>query len=81
MLTYSSSKTNSRQFLALTSLEVIEFEFLLTHFAPRSERFFRYRTWAGKLRQQPRHQPASDEKLADAAQQLFFLLVFLKNNP
>lgn len=81
MLSYSTSKINHGQFLALTSLEVIEFEFLLTHFAPRSERYFRYRTWAGNLRAQPRYQPASDEKLADPAQQLFFLLVFLKNNP
>lgn len=81
MLTYTASKTNARQFLALTSIEVIEFEFLLTEFAPRSDRFFRYRTWAGKLRQQPRYQPQVDEKLADPAQQLFFLMVYLKNNP
>lgn len=33
-------------------------------FAPRSEAFFRYRTWEGKLRQQPRYQPQADEKLA-----------------
>ena len=81
MLTYASLKTNPRQFLALTSVQPIEFEFLLRAFAPRAERFFRYRTWEGKLRQQPRYQPQADEKLADPAEQLFFLLVYLKNHP
>lgn len=81
MLTYASTQANPRQFLALTSVQPIEFEFLLRAFGPRSQTFFRYRTWEGKLRQQPRYQPQADEKLADPAEQLFFVLVYLKNQP
>lgn len=81
MLTYASVKTNPRQLVALTTIQPLEFEFLLRAFAPRSEAFFRYRTWEGKLRRQPRYQPHIDEKLADPAEQLFFVLVFLKNHP
>jgi hypothetical protein len=81
MLTYASLKTNARQLVALTSVQPIEFEFLLRAFAPRSEAFFRYRTWEGKFRRQPRYQPQVEEKLADPAEQLFFVLVFLKNHP
>lgn len=81
MLTYASLKSNDRQLVALTSIQPIEFELLLRAFAPRSERFFRYRTWEGKLRRQPRYQPQANEKLADPAEQLFFVLVYLKNHP
>lgn len=73
MLTYASLKTNPRQLAALTTIQPTEFEFLLRAFAPRSEAFFRYRTWEGKLRQQPRYQPQADEKLADPAGQLFLV--------
>jgi hypothetical protein len=65
----------------MTSLMPQEFDFLLTEFAPRSDRYFRYHTWQGKKRQRPRFQPQADEALAHPAQQLFFLLVYLKNTP
>ena len=81
MLHYAHFQVKPTQFLAMTSLQPAEFDFLLADFAPRSERYFRYQTWQGKKRKRPRFQPQADEALADPAQQLFFLLVYLKNNP
>ena len=81
MIHYAHFQAKPAQFLAMTSLQPPEFDVLLTDFAPRSERYFRYHTWQGKKRQRARFQPQADEALADPAQQLFFLLVYLKNNP
>lgn len=81
MITYHTAKTKPKHFLALTSIFVEEFEYLLISFAPRSERYFRYHTWQGKKRQYPRYKPQADESLADPADQLLFLLMYLKNNP
>ncbi len=81
MLHYAHFQAKPTQFLAMTSLQPPEFDFLLADFATQSERYFRYHTWQGKKRKQPRFQPQADEALADPAQQLFFLLVYLKNNP
>jgi hypothetical protein len=81
MLDYAQCQTKPARFLSLTSLKPQEFDFLLRHFAPRSERYFRHHTWRGTKRAYPRFEPQADEKLADPAQQLFFLLVYLKNNP
>ena len=81
MLHYAHFYAKPTQFLAMTSLLPPEFDHLLAGFAPRSDRYFRYHTWQGKKRQRPRFQPQADEALAHPAQQLFFLLVYLKNNP
>ena len=54
MLTYAVAKIKPKPFLTLTSVHVEEFEYLLTHFAPRSDRYFRYYTWQGKKRKYPR---------------------------
>lgn len=81
MLTYAIAKTKPKSFLALTSVQLEEFEFLLTSFAPRSDRYFRYHTWQAKKRQAPRYAPQVDEALAEPADQLLFLLMYLKNNP
>ncbi len=81
MLQYAIAKQKPNHFLTLTSIEVPEFEFLLTDFTLRSDRYFRYHTWQGKKRKYPRLAPQADESLADPADQLFFLLVYLKNNP
>lgn len=81
MITYSTAKIKPKHFMALTSVHVEEFEFLLRSFAPRSDRYFRYHTWQGRKRKYPRYQPQADESLAEPADQLLFLLIYLKNNP
>lgn len=78
---YTHFQAKPTQFLAMTSLHPAEFDLLLTDFADRSDRYFRYHTWRGAKRVMPHFQPQADEALADPAQQLFFLLVYLKNNP
>ena len=41
MLHYAHFQAKPTQFLAMTSLQPQEFDFLLADFAPRSERYFR----------------------------------------
>lgn len=77
-LPMKSARITQRAFATSAALK---FDFLLADFAPRSDRYFRHHTWQGKKRKRPRFQPQADETLADPAQQLFFLLVYLKNNP
>ena len=65
------------QFLALTSLHVVEFDDLLTDFGPAWER---YHTLDGALRRQPAHQERANAVLAGTDTKLFFLLTYLKSN-
>lgn len=71
---------NPKQFLALTSLYVAEFEILLEHFSPICEKYFRYHTLEGKKRKQPCYKERANAKLQGSEQKLFFLLVYLKTN-
>jgi len=75
MLTYAIAKTKPKSFLALTSVHLEKFEFLLTSLAPRSDRYSCYHTWQAEKRQSPRYAPQADEELAEPADQLLFLLM------
>lgn len=77
---YSVVSQNSKQFLALTTLEVEEFLLLLKFFSPLWEKYYRYRTLEGKPRKHPRSQEHGSAALKGTSQKLFFLLVFLKTN-
>lgn len=77
---YTDIRENEKQFLALTSLHLAEFETLLAVFAPCWERYYRYHTLEGEYRRIPAHQEHGNAKLKGTAQKLFFLLVFLKTN-
>ncbi|HMO41723.1 MAG TPA: transposase [Saprospiraceae bacterium] len=44
------------------------------------EGYFRYHTYAGKLRKIPKFGPQSDEKFPESSDKLLFLLIYLKNN-
>lgn len=81
MLRYEDIKNNERRLQSLTSLKRGEFAYLLSHFSPLCERYFRYHTYEGKRRKMPRHKPQADEKLPTSEDKLFFLLVYLKANP
>ena len=79
-MNYLMLRERPTQFLALTSLHVAEFDDLLHHFTPRWERYHRYHTLDGKLRQFPAHQQRANALLPGPDTKLFFLLTYLKNN-
>ena len=60
------------QFLALTSLLPVEFDELLTDFAPAWERYHRYYTLEGQVRQFPVHRERANATLAGSDTKLFF---------
>ena len=47
-MNYTVISQNPKQFLALTTLKVSEFEYLLEHFTPQWEKYYRYHTLEGK---------------------------------
>ena len=77
---YRALRERPRQFLALTSLHVAEFDDLLTAFAPAWERHHRWHTLAEKRRQLPAHRERPTAVLAGSDVKLFFLLTYLKSN-
>lgn len=79
-MNYLDISKNPKQFLSLTSLEVKEFELLLSFFEPRWERYYRYRTLEGKPRIHPANKEHGNAVLQGTVQKLFFLLVYLKTN-
>lgn len=79
-MNYLALREKPRQFLALTSLEVAEFEELLTDFAPAWERYHRWHTLEGKVRQFAAHRERPNAVLAGSDVKLFFLLTYLKSN-
>ena len=80
-LSYENTNTNEKRFLSLTSLKVREFDFLLLHFEPISENYFRWHTLHGGIRVIPKYKARSNEILPTHADKLFFLMVYLKNSP
>lgn len=80
-LTYEDTHTNEKRFLSLTSLKDKEFDFLLRHFEPISENYFRWHTLQGQLRIIPKYEVRSNERLGSHRDKLFFLMVYLKNAP
>ncbi len=74
-------KQQPATFLALTSLTLLEFEYLLDHFAPRWEQYYKHHTLEGKKRILPAFAEHRNALLKTTPQKLFFLLVYLKNNP
>lgn len=80
-MNYEEQKKHAGNFLLLTSLTVIEFEYLLRHFEPLWEKHYRHYTLEGGLRKNPAFKEHGNALLKGTAQKLFFLLVYLKNNP
>lgn len=79
-MNYLALRERPTQFLALTSLHVAEFDDLLQDFAPRWERYYRYHTLDGKVRQVVAHQERANVLLPGTDTKLFFLLTYLKTN-
>ena len=81
MLKYEKIKKSPRQFLALTSLKVEEFDNLCDEFHSDWWKYYRYNTLRGKPRKYPITYESSDSPLPTTEDKLFFLLIMLKNNP
>lgn len=79
-MNYVVLRERPTQFLALTSLLPAEFDDLLTDFAPAWERYHRYHTLDGHLRQFPAHRERANATLLGSDTKLFFLLTYLKSN-
>jgi hypothetical protein len=77
----SVCKQNPAHFLALTSLTSVEFDYLLDHFEPRWQQYYKYHTLEGKKRVLPAFSEHGNALLRGTDQKLFFLLVYMKNNP
>jgi hypothetical protein len=80
-MNYTELLKNDKSFLSLTSLHVAEFEYLLHFFEPLCEDYYKWHTIDGKLRKLPRLKANAKERLPTSGHKLFFLLIYLKNNP
>lgn len=75
---YTKLRQHPTQFQALASLLPVEFDELLTHCTPHWERYHRYHTLDGKLRQFAAHQERANAPLPGTDTKLFCLLTYLK---
>lgn len=73
---------DERQFLALTTLRLEEFDQLLPYFEDRWMGYFKYKNLRGKRRKKPltpKQLSKSTKKLYKIEEKLFFILYFFKN--
>lgn len=80
-MNYQDHLDNPHRFQALTSLQPGEFLHLAEFFDERCQKYFRYYTLEGSRRKHPKTKPHGSESLAGSEEKLFFLLVYLKQNP
>ena len=80
-MNYDDLKQHPTSFLALTSLTLTEFEYLLQEFTPLWNKYYKYHTLEGKKRILPPFAEHGNALLKGTDQKLFFLLVYMKNNP
>ena len=69
------------RFISLTSLKPEEFVFLLKHYTPFHNSYFRYHTTMDLKRKIITSSEHKNSKLLGCGQKLSFLLGYLKNNP
>ena len=74
-MNYEDQKKHESKFLSLTSLTVVEFEYLLGYFEPLWEKHYRYHTLPGGPGKHPAFREHGNSLLKGTAQKLFFLLV------
>jgi hypothetical protein len=77
MLDYDKIRSNEQKFVTLTSLSIVEFDYLLPTFERELNRIYR-KTTRGTLRI---HAFKWRSELPSAAHHLFFVLTYLKENP
>lgn len=79
-MNYQLFRKQERNFLSLTCLKIAEFDYLLGHFEPLWENYYRHHTLEGKKRKNPAIKEHGSAKLRGTDIKLFFLLVYLKSN-
>lgn len=79
---YTTVRKNPTTFLALTSVNTALFDEILEYFTDAHDEYFRWHDVKGnKLSRQRSHVIQSNSPLPTVAERLFFILVYLKNNP
>lgn len=78
---YTKSRLDYRRFLSLTSLALEEFLALLSLFSTIWENYHQKYDLKGKLRKIPTYKVDKRESLACVEEKLFFILVYMKENP
>lgn len=79
---YTKARKNPTSFLSLTSVSISLFDEILPFFTEAHDEFFRWHDVKGKkLTRQRSHVIQSNSPLPTVADRLFFILVYLKNNP
>ena len=82
MMNYETIYQNEKKFLSLTSLYPQEFDTLLSVFATKWYKYHKHFDMFGKRRKAPKISYQNDTNtLARVEDKLFFILVYLKNNP
>lgn len=81
-MNYAKIRTNPTRFLALTSVSITLFDEILPFFTEAHDEYFFWHNIKGeKLSRRRRHVIQSNSPLPTVAERLFFILVYLKNNP
>lgn len=82
MLNYETIYQNKKKFLSLTSLYPQEFDELSLNFAEEWYKYHKHFDSHGKRRKAPKMSYQNDTRtLAKVEDKLFYILVYLKNNP
>lgn len=82
MMNYKTSYQSDKSFLSLTSLYPEEFDYLLPTFSQEWYKYHKHFDMLGKRRKAPKTSYENDTKtLPTVEDKLFFILVYLKNNP
>lgn len=81
-MNYQDVKSNTVQFLSLTTLYPEEFSLILMYFSKEWYKFYRVRTLEGKRRKKTNWRPEKDTPtLPTVEDKLFFLLTYYKQHP
>lgn len=81
-MNYAKIRTNPTRFMALTSVSITLFDEILPFFTDAHDEYFCWYDIKGKkLSRQCRQVIQSNSPLPTVAERLFFILVYLKNNP
>jgi hypothetical protein len=78
-MNYLKIRNNPKQFIALTTLTVEEFDELVPLFGAKWERYIKRYTFNGKVRQN-RYTPKKEDVLSTDEEKLFFILIYKKTN-
>lgn len=80
MIDLGTLRTKEKQFIALTSLTIGEFDALLSVFTPLWEKHYMYYDLKGKVRAKPALKEHAKVQLKGSEIKLFFILYYLKTN-